>query len=65
MATFDKHLLHTVGTMALAALLGGCAADDMPASSGMADLNDGFTPVSMNSIRQHSQAVHIFFPGNR
>ena len=36
MATFDKHLLHTVGTMALAALLGGCAADDMPASSGEA-----------------------------
>lgn len=36
MATFDKHLLHTVGTMALAALLGGCVADDMPASSGEA-----------------------------
>lgn len=34
MATFDKHLLHTVGTVALAALLGGCVADDMPASSG-------------------------------
>jgi hypothetical protein len=34
MATFDKHLVHSVGMMALAVLLGGCSADELSAPSG-------------------------------